>query len=92
METKRVLQLIAGIVLLGAIAFWFAKGANRGWTKNRVEIRTVEEITGMDTIHYEDRYIPGVEFLGGAVVLSGALFALSFCCRKTETSKPAVSS
>ena len=39
---KRLLRIAALIVLLGGFGFWAAKGANTGWTKNRVEKKTVD--------------------------------------------------
>jgi hypothetical protein len=74
---RKLLRIVALVVLLGGLGFWFAKGANTGWTKNRVEKKTVDEVTGIEAVSYEERLVPGVEFLGGAVVGAGALAGLS---------------
>ena len=75
---RKTLRILAVVALLGALGFWAAKGANTGWTKNRVEKKMVDEVTGIEAINYEERFVPGVEFLGGAVAGAGALAGLSF--------------
>ncbi len=67
---------------LAAAIFWLAAGPNLGWTKNRVEKRAVDEVTGIEAISYEDRFVPGVDFLGVALAGAGALVAASFLFRK----------
>ena len=70
--------MVAVILAAGSIIFWAAAGANRGWTKNKVPIRTMDEVTGIEGTTYKDQYIPGVDFLAevlfGAGVLTGASF------------------
>ena len=73
---KKSLQLLAVLVLLAAGATWLATGANRGWTKTSVAVKTLAPVTGIDGISYEKKFLPGVDFLGaafgGAVLLAGA--------------------
>ena len=73
---KRTLRLIALVLIAGAIAFWAAAGANRGWTKTRVPKKIVDEVTGLEGVQWQDKFVPGVDFLGaavlGAAVLAGA--------------------
>jgi hypothetical protein len=75
---RRCLRIAALIALLGGLGFWAAKGGNTGWTKNRVEVKKVDEVTGIEAISYEERFVPGVEFLGGVIAGAGALAGLSF--------------
>ncbi len=70
---RRSLQISALLLALGTAAFWAAKGAHRGWSQHRVPVKQVDEITGLDYITYEDRYVPGVEVLGGGLGLAGLL-------------------
>ncbi|MFZ1072694.1 MAG: hypothetical protein WAO21_04590 [Verrucomicrobiia bacterium] len=72
---KRALRIIAALLVVGAIVFWAAAGANRGWTKTRVPQKVVDEVTGLEGIQWQNRFVPGVDFLGaaflGAVILAG---------------------
>jgi hypothetical protein len=79
---KKLFRLLALALLLIAFGFWAATGANRGWTKNLVEIRTPDEVTGIDKVTYEKKFIPGVDFLAVAVAGAGALMVASFFFRK----------
>jgi hypothetical protein len=86
---KKTLQLLAVLVLLAAGATWLATGANRGWTKTSVVVKTLDPVTGIDGISYEKKFLPGVDFLGaafgGAVLLAGA--SLFFRKPKTNQAK-----
>lgn len=83
---KRALRIVAVLVALGGLGFWLAAGANRGWTKNRVEKRTVDEVTGIEAVGFEERFVPGVDFLGVALVGAAALAGASFIFRKKQQS------
>lgn len=75
---KRILQTLALVVALGGAITWAATGANRAWTKTEVQIKTLDEVTGIEGITYQKKFQPGVDFLGaafgGAVLLAGASF------------------
>jgi len=81
---KRFLRFVAILLTCLGLTVWFVAGANRGWTKNRVEKRTIDEITGIEGISYEQRFVPGIDFLAGIAVGAGALAAVSFLFRKKE--------
>lgn len=85
---KRTIRILGLLVALGGLCYWLATGANTGWTKNRVEKRTVDEITGIEAVTFEDRFIPGVDFLGGVAVGAGTLIGISFLFRKKQ--KPTI--
>ena len=87
---RTFLRAAAVAILLGGLAFWAAKGANTGWTKNRVEKKSVDEVTGIEAITYEERFIPGVDFLGGVVVGAGALGGLSFLFGRRNKSESTI--
>lgn len=73
---KRILQILALLVVLAAAVTWLGTGANRGWTKTSVPIKTLDTVTGIDGISYQPKFLPGVDFLGaafgGATLLAGA--------------------
>lgn len=75
---KTTFRTLALIVALVVIAVWLATGSNRGWSKTSREIKTLDDITGIEGITHEKAFLPGVDFLGaglaGAAVLAGASF------------------
>ena len=84
---KRVLQIVAVVIALGAVALWAARGANRGWTKTEKEIRTMDEVIGIEKITYEKGFWPGVDFLGGALLGAGVLAGASLLIRNKPKTK-----
>ena len=78
---KRTLRIIAGVLIVGAIAFWAATGANRGWTKTSVPKKIVDEVTGIEGVTYEKHFVPGVDFLGAALLGAGILAGISILFR-----------
>lgn len=69
------------LVLLAAGASWLATGANRGWTKTSVAIKTLDPVTEIEGITYEKKFLPGVDFLGAAFVVAGVLAGTSLFFR-----------
>jgi hypothetical protein len=73
---KRILKILALLVLLGTAGTWLATGANRGWTKTSQQVKTLDPVTGIEGITYEPKFLPGVDFLAvgvfGTLVLGGA--------------------
>jgi hypothetical protein len=78
---KRILRSIAMILIVGALAVWAATGANRGWTKNKVQIKTVDEVTGLEGIQWQDKFVPGVDLLAASTLGAGVLVGISFLFR-----------
>jgi hypothetical protein len=78
---KRTFRIIAAVLVIGAIAFWVAAGANRGWTKTKVPEKTVDETTGLEGIQWQEKFVPGVDFLGVALLAAGILTGISFLSR-----------
>jgi TRAP-type C4-dicarboxylate transport system permease small subunit len=82
---RQALRITAGVIFLGAFAFWFSTGSHTGWSKNRVEVSKTDPITEIEYIEYEDRFVMGVEYLGLATASALALAALSlFVGRRTK--------
>ena len=78
---KKILQILALVVVLAAAVTWLATGANRGWTKDSVPIKTLDEVTGIEGITYQPKFLPGVDFLGKAAIVAGALAGASLFFR-----------
>jgi hypothetical protein len=79
---KLTLRVLALVVALGATGWWLAAGANRGWTKNSSIVKVRDEVTGIEQISYEKKLIPGIEFLGVALLGSGIVAGASLFFRK----------
>ncbi len=76
------LRLAALAVIVMSTALWFFAGPNVGWTKTSVPRLKMDEITKQDHTESEKRFVPGIDFLGTALIASGALLAGSFLFRK----------
>jgi hypothetical protein len=81
---KKSLRILASALPVAAIAVWLATGINRGWTKTAVPIKKLDEVTGIEGIEYQSRFVPGVDFLAAAVLGSGTLLAASFLFRPKQ--------
>jgi hypothetical protein len=63
---RKILQILALLVVLATAVTWLATGANRGWTKTSVPVKTLDQVTGIEGITYQEKFLPGVDFLGAA--------------------------
>jgi TRAP-type C4-dicarboxylate transport system permease small subunit len=79
---KIILRILAAVVLIGAVAFWAAKGAHHGWTINNIEHYTTDPVTGLTGVTYEKGFIPGYDFLAMAALIAGAMTSASFLFQK----------
>jgi hypothetical protein len=75
---RTAFRLLAMIVLLGGLSCWFLLGAHRGWTKNQVPVQHTDEITSISYVTYEQRFVPGIDFLLASIGLAGGLGVASF--------------
>jgi hypothetical protein len=82
---KQSLRILSAVLALTAASAWLVLGANRGWTRTSVANRTMDEVTGIEGIQYQARFVPGVDFLGGALLLSGLAASASFFVRNQTT-------
>ena len=90
MTVRRILQLVSLVIVFGAVTLWFVTGANRGWTKTSEPKKTLDEVTGIEGITYEKRFLPGLDFLGAALLGGGILAGASLAFRKKPTPTPPV--
>lgn len=85
---SRRLRTLALFLFAAASVTWLVTGANRGWTKTRVPVKIVDEVTGIEGIEYQPRFVPGVDFLGAAWLGAGLLAATSLLFRKPKKLEP----
>jgi hypothetical protein len=82
--SKKVLRTLALLLLVATLAVWVVTGANRGWTKTSVPVRRTDEVTGITVDDYQKRFVPGIDFLGAALLGSGILAGASFLFRTKQ--------
>jgi len=82
---KKILRIMAAILLVGAVAFWVVAGANRGWTKTQVPIKTVDTVTGLEGVQWQHKFVPGMDFLGAALLGAAVLTGISFLSTKKQS-------
>ena len=82
---KKVLRIFAAVLAVAGVAFWAAAGAHRGWTKTSIPVKRTDEVTGITVDEYQKRFVPGVDFLGAALLGAGILAGASFLFRKQPT-------
>jgi len=73
------------MLVVAAGLIWLAAGANRGWTKTSVPVKTLDEVAGIEGISYQPKFLPGVDFLGVAFGAAALLAGASFLFRKRTT-------
>jgi hypothetical protein len=83
----RILLRGAGVLIaLFVFCFWAAKGYHRGWSQNSVPVKQLDPITEIEYITYEDRFVPGVEYLGGGIAFGALIFSATFFGRRSPKS------
>ena len=89
---KNTLRIVAVVIALGAAGCWLALGASRGWTRTSVPVKTLDEVTGIEGIQYRKQFVPGLDFLGAALItallLAGGSFAAKNQTGPREEVKP----
>ena len=81
----KILRILALALALAATGTWLATGGNRGWTKTILPVKTVDEITGIEAVSYERRFVPGLDFLWAALLGASLLAGASFLFRNKPT-------
>ncbi len=81
---KRTLRVFALTIAVGALGLWALLGANRGWTRTSVPVQTTDEVTGIQGIQYQKKFVPGLDLLGGALLGSAMFAATSLLFRQKQ--------
>ena len=81
---KSMLRAVAAILILATAGIWLAAGANRGWSKTSVPVKRTDEVTGITVDDYQKRFVPGIDFLGAALLGSGILAGASLLFRTKQ--------
>jgi len=81
---NRALCVLSLFVAVAATVGWVALGANRGWTRTTQPVKIVDEVTGIEGIQYEKKFVPGLELLGGALLVATLMAGSSFFFRDRQ--------
>lgn len=79
------LRILAVLCAVTILAVWVATGGHTGWTKTQVTTMKLDPITELEYPETEDRFVAGVDAVGGGLFLSLALLAVSFAFKKPST-------
>ena len=85
---RKFFRILAVALVRVACFTWLATGANRGWTKTSIPVKTLDAVTGIEGLNYEKRFVPGLDFLGAAFLASALLGGISFVFR--QKNKPQI--
>jgi len=79
---RRYLFFTSALLALGTTTFWALKGAHTGWSQTSVKTEQLDDITGLSFPVYQDKFVPGVDFLLAAFVVAGLLAVVALFFRK----------
>jgi uncharacterized protein YneF (UPF0154 family) len=86
---KRTLIIVAVVLAVLTGSFWAVKGAHIGWTQNKQQVKTIDPITEIEQIEWQEKFLPGLDFLAIGLGLASALLVGSFFCRnQTKQQNP----
>ena len=78
--SRKVVPLLRALAALSAVAIvacWISLGAHMGWSQTRVPVQRTDAVTASTFTDYEERFLPGVDFLVAGLLGSAAIFALT---------------
>lgn len=84
---RLTLRILASLLGVAVMVLWLVTGAHTGWTQTKVTTMQVDPITELEFPVIEDRFVAGVDVLGGGIILALALFGLSFLFVNQPTKK-----
>ncbi len=74
---KKILIVLAVLVLVIGSATWLVTGKNMGWSKTKKAISKTDPITEIVYTDYEKGFYPGIDFLGATVLVALGFFGIS---------------
>ncbi len=80
-SVKRALRIFALVLAVASALAWAGLGANRGWTRTSVPVKTLDDVTGIEGIQYRRQFVPGLDLLGAAWLGAGLLAGASLVFR-----------
>jgi hypothetical protein len=75
---RSAIRLLALFLLSTCFSWWWAGGANTGWTKTYLTTKATDEVTGIVYEVKQEKFVPGVDFVAAGTGLSLLVFGASF--------------
>ena len=88
--SNKVVPLLRALAVLSAVAIiacWLSLGAHMGWSQTRVSAYKTDPITETTFTDYENRFLPGLDFLGAGLLGAAAIFALTLLIPRSRGEK-----
>lgn len=79
---RLTLRVAALLLVAGAGVWWMQAGRNTGWHKDQVAVTKTDEITGIEFVEYEPRFVPGIDVLAAAAAGGLLLTGISFFIKR----------
>ena len=85
---KTLLRAVALLIAVGVVGFWLYAGASRGWTKTSVAHKEKDPVTEIEVDRYEKKFVPGVDFLAGGLLVAALAGGSSFLFGRKAANVP----
>lgn len=89
--SNKVVPLLRALAALSAVAIvacWISLGAHTAWSQTRIPVQKTDAVTTTTFTDYEERFLPGVDFLVAGLLGSAAIFALTLVIRNSQGGNP----
>jgi hypothetical protein len=86
---KHWLRYAALGLFVSGLLTWLGSGAHVGWTQTAVPVKIHDEITGIDGISYQRKYVPGVDFLAVTTLGAGLLLVAAVLLARRANARQA---
>jgi hypothetical protein len=83
-----LLRALAAPSAVAIVACWISLGAHMGWSQTRIPVEKTDTVTATAFTDYEERFLPGVDFLVAGLLGSAAIFALTLVIRNSQGGNP----
>jgi hypothetical protein len=81
-----LLRALAALSAVAIVACWISLGAHMGWSQTRIPVQRTDAVTATTFTDYEERFLPGLDFLVAGLLGSAAIFALPLVMLKSKGS------
>jgi hypothetical protein len=81
-----LLRALAALSAVAIVACWISLGAHMGWSHTRIPVQRTDAVTATTFTDYEERFLPGLDFLVAGLLGSAAIFALPLVMPKSKGS------